>query len=611
MKHGYPYFLVKGKKDAMSQLMKSEFGKQAILTICKYYMLYNNHGEKPNFDSVTQPSQIRQEDLWSLSENIGSYANVFFEERRITPFQFKSIDHFIFPTPKASASGPNALGISSIKDAIAIYTDQRMFRLFQSMIELVYTDSAVERINKLFFDSIDQSEDIHRVYGKPLARFHILYEGGGKQRIICIPDIWSQIALKPIHDYFMNSVLRRLPCDGTFSHNQLALKMKKMTSKLPFYCTDLSAATDRMPWQLQYEVNSSLLGELTGIWIEFIRDRNIPYEDRYLKYAVGQPMGFLSSWPSMAISNHILVNYSKRDKTPYAVIGDDVGVTSRDGAVRYRHLLNQLGMPINLDKTIDSNGVDNVGEIAKRLFINGKEISPITPDILMNAARDIVSLFEFITMFSQRYHCSNQDNGITEAELSQVLNRLLENSKLIKKKEVQVLLSCPFLGEFDFLPEIPRIECVKDSWVQGVPPKQLGVAFDRFLLEESNRRTNEKMMPFISPSTGEVDVSSRNSHYGASDGSSDSPLYRYTKKVLMDELNIIYKKINTTYVDGEDDSFAGGVLNNLKSIYQKPDPLNMDKIYLSKRKIRQWNTQGLIQIFYDKTRWVQAQKVKP
>jgi len=60
--------------------------------------------------------------------------------------------------------------------------------------------------------------------------------------------------------------LKGLDGDGSFSHNNLATKLKDWTKNEGFYCYDLTAATDRMPISLQVEVLKPLLGdEITSL----------------------------------------------------------------------------------------------------------------------------------------------------------------------------------------------------------------------------------------------------------------------------------------------------------------------------------------------------------
>ena len=64
---------------------------------------------------------------------------------------------------------------------------------------------------------------------------------------------------------------------------------------------DLSAATDRLPIQLQVQVLSQLLGrDIAEAWRDLLVSRSYRLNDKSsgpkdLRYAVGQPMGALSS----------------------------------------------------------------------------------------------------------------------------------------------------------------------------------------------------------------------------------------------------------------------------------------------------------------------------
>jgi hypothetical protein len=64
----------------------------------------------------------------------------------------------------------------------------------------------------------------------------------------------------------------------------------------PAFGFDLSNATDRFPLDLQKEVMVMLLGvDKTEAWARLIADRPFSYKGEEVRYAVGQPMGFLSS----------------------------------------------------------------------------------------------------------------------------------------------------------------------------------------------------------------------------------------------------------------------------------------------------------------------------
>lgn len=114
-----------------------------------------------------------------------------------------------------------------------------------------------------------------------------------------------------MHDYLFR-ILKTIPQDGTF--DQLA-PLRALTSQglKDFYSFDLSAATDRIPIDFQQQILSFLLGEEFSInWRNLLVNRpwylkKIPY-----MYAVGQPMGALSSWAMLALSHHVLVQVSAR-----------------------------------------------------------------------------------------------------------------------------------------------------------------------------------------------------------------------------------------------------------------------------------------------------------
>ena len=71
-------------------------------------------------------------------------------------------------------------------------------------------------------------------------------EGKGKLRLFVIGNYIKQRLLRPLHDWTMD-VLRRLPCDGTFNQPK---PLDQLAGKTIVYSFDLTAATDRGPYQL-------------------------------------------------------------------------------------------------------------------------------------------------------------------------------------------------------------------------------------------------------------------------------------------------------------------------------------------------------------------------
>lgn len=102
----------------------------------------------------------------------------------------------------------------------------------------------------------------------------------------------------------MFDILRKIPQDGTF--DQLKPLRVIAEKQLPFYGSyDLSAATDRLPIDLQVQVLSSIITkEFAEAWKGLLVDRDyvlnintkkFKHLSGNYRYSVGQPMGALSS----------------------------------------------------------------------------------------------------------------------------------------------------------------------------------------------------------------------------------------------------------------------------------------------------------------------------
>lgn len=104
-------------------------------------------------------------------------------------------------------------------------------------------------------------------------------------------------------------------------------------------------------------------------------------------------MGLLSSWAAFTITHHAIIQFaaylmgynSFRD---YRVIGDDVAIFDTAVASLYREIMKILQVEINLDKSTISESEPFSAEMAKRVFVNGEEISPIPPDLFVATTKD-------------------------------------------------------------------------------------------------------------------------------------------------------------------------------------------------------------------------------
>lgn len=244
-----------------------------------------------------------------------------------------------------------------------------------------------------------------------LSRLHALYEPAGKVRIVAIVDYWTNAVLKPVHDW-MFSILRLIPTDATFDQEG-ALRRFASKGYKTIYSLDLKAATDTIPMHLYIKLLEPVLGTaVTNLWKELLIDRDflIPKElsefnknflasvkrwwptiglykdlsqdETRVRYTCGQPMGALSSWSSMAMIHHLLVQFSAHQCgysgwfMDYLVLGDDIVIANKRVAVMYQAILAAFGIKIGLAKSfITENGMFN---FANQTYIGFDNISPLS-----------------------------------------------------------------------------------------------------------------------------------------------------------------------------------------------------------------------------------------
>lgn len=236
----------------------------------------------------------------------------------------------------------------------------------------------------------------------PMGRLGFKEEAAGKVRAFAMVDAWTQWSLAPLHEE-MFRILKHLPCDGTFDQLKPVLNYRAWPSA---YSLDLTAATDRLPMDIQVELMSKLFGaDLASHWKELLVDRDyLAVNAKYgvntvVRYAVGQPMGALSSWASLALIHHAIVNISAwiSGVTPkgvlytnYAILGDDLVVGDYKVMRVYLRVCRVLGVEIGIHKSLMSRSGTTV-EFAKRTLHNGVDVSPIPLEEFFSANKSLPS----------------------------------------------------------------------------------------------------------------------------------------------------------------------------------------------------------------------------
>lgn len=244
-----------------------------------------------------------------------------------------------------------------------------------------------------------------------IAKLGVVHDQSGKARIVGITNYWIQVILKPLHDAILSN-LRNIPMDGTF--DQIAPIKRLMSLVEPgqkLYSFDLSSATDRLPVEIQADILNLLIPNLGTNWMNLLgslvwrwKSTNSKVPLKEIKYAVGQPMGAYSSWAMLALSHHLIVqcaavNCKIKSFTHYAVLGDDIVIANDAVAAEYLVLMKQLGVDINLSKSLSSS---SFCEFAKRwIGPNGLDLSPVGPGLILRTIRSKLYLAGLLhAMFS-------------------------------------------------------------------------------------------------------------------------------------------------------------------------------------------------------------------
>lgn len=233
-------------------------------------------------------------------------------------------------------------------------------------------------------------------YVPAFGRLVKLYEAAGKVRIIAIVDPITNWLLKPLHDWVF-AILREIPNDGTFDQDKPLIPLSK-SGKTYLGSCDMSAATDRLPVKLQALLLSHIFGpKIAESWMRLLVSRPYIGDRKNIWYAVGQPMGALSSWAMLALTHHFMwqwaayrCNYTGGWFKSYAVLGDDSVAAVKPIVLEYLKICSELGVKVNLAKSLLSPV--GVFEFAKRFITPFGNCSPISIGEILVADKNFATM---------------------------------------------------------------------------------------------------------------------------------------------------------------------------------------------------------------------------
>jgi len=303
----------------------------------------------------------------------------------------------ILPILKSSPQGSKSF--SHLVGSYIGLRDSSLWPYIQEFTRL--TDS--KNINTLFRNiefCISKYNITSKVSNNHLGKLSFKEESAGKLRVFAMVDVITQSLFYPLH-ISLFSLFKKLPNDCTHDQNKGFRYAQELSLKYNCsYGFDLSAATDRLPLSSQVSVLNSIFGSNIGtLWGKILVERDFIISDNQygiepgkVRYSVGQPMGALSSWAMLNLVHHMMVQFiafhlGKVSKgvwyKEYIILGDDLVLFEKDVADRYLSLCKQLGVSINLSKSIISESKP-VLEFAKRTSLNGKDVSALPAKELLS-----------------------------------------------------------------------------------------------------------------------------------------------------------------------------------------------------------------------------------
>jgi hypothetical protein len=359
----------------------------------------------PKLETVTSPSKAH--DYEWMFKYFPDFSKAVCSR---LPRRLKNGKLFLYPiwegyhlTTKSGPTGDQAL-VSSLQDLVNIPESlTNSIKIFGGLTLSEKMDTCRRHVTELS-GIMNQPLTGRKSFRKLLA----IPDSEGKTRLIAIGDYWSQTCLKPLHSY-LNTVLKSIPQDQTFNQG-FGLKELPFNSETTYYSFDLSAFTDRLPIKILIGLLTCNYGEDIALaWYDIIAGYSFDYKDpkglkfNNIRYNVGNPMGFYTSWPLTTLCHHFLIYVCCRElgsswKTAkYRMLGDDIVIFDDSLAQKYQEIINLIGMDIQLQK---SHIGKSLFEFAKRLFTPNGEVSPFSIKAGLSESK---SYFGFIELLNTNF----------------------------------------------------------------------------------------------------------------------------------------------------------------------------------------------------------------
>jgi hypothetical protein len=142
--------------------------------------------------------------------------------------------------------------------------------------------------------------------------------------------------------------------------------------------------------------------------------------DTQLKYEVGQGMGLFSSWSSMALLHHYIVNQlCGVSDSQYALVGDDLLLKNSESSwYKYLEIMNKIGVSVNLNKTLVSTKAPHSVEFARNYVIKGHRLTPIPVGAVFAHHAGTLSAQEVFYAFAPTFKFIDQERVLAYVKLA-------------------------------------------------------------------------------------------------------------------------------------------------------------------------------------------------
>lgn len=223
------------------------------------------------------------------------------------------------------------------------------------------------------------------------------------------------------------------PSDCTFSISSAVEDIKsRLKSGKPVWSLDLKSATDRLPIEYTLSVLEDLYDkDFADTWKRVMVDRPYsmpksrkPTPSDEVYYAVGQPMGTLSSWSAFTLTHHAIVRMCESRSglkvgKNYYILGDDIVLFDERLAKEYSDFMRKSGVAISIAKSYSPNEFGRSGaEFAKRLFTReGHDVSPLPLRLIKHGRPGKIAFLNEVLL----RHCNLA--GLKSSDLNHLVSR--------------------------------------------------------------------------------------------------------------------------------------------------------------------------------------------